>query len=157
MGEFTRQRPEFIADQPVLKRPHPRRIQKRFGQMFVHLTIPFAQQRQCILAQPVRCTFWGRFASEPKIGANEWQDRSRRIAYRIKLSLDEAVAGMYLACLHQQLPTVHPLTVAPIKTDMGREGFVRYLIVCVADNAANRVYLFWVFSIITPPIPSVLL
>ena len=140
MGEAVGHRPQLVADQPVLQRAQPGLGDQRLGQMLVHLAVPFRQQDQRLLPQPLGRALGRRLAGEPQIRPDQRQQAARRRVHRIQLRLDEAFAGMHLARLHQRQPALDALRVAPVKADMLREGPVHRLVVGVAQKARGRVH-----------------
>ena len=155
MGELLGQRSQLIADQPVLQGADPRGIDQRLGQVFVHLTRPTGEQVERALALALRRAVGGGLSGEPQLGADERQQRPGRGADGIKLRFDEAVAGVHLAVLHQPLPTLHPLRVAPDKGDVVGEGAVDRLVVGIAKDAACGGDEFGVRGIGQHPVPAV--
>ena len=135
MREFARQRPQIVADQPVLQRTQPGGVDQRLGQMLVHLAIPVRQQRQRTLTLAFRCALGRGLAGEPQVRADQRQQRARGEADRIQLRFDETVAGMDLAVLHQAPPAMDPLRIAPKKAHMQRKGTVHGLVVGIPQNA----------------------
>ena len=153
--ELGRQWAEIIADQPFLQGPQPSRVDQRLRQVFVHFAVPVGQQIERTLAQTLWCAFWGGFSGEPKISANERQQRASGDRHGVELCFDKAVARVHLAALHQTLPAHHTLAVPPIKTDMQREGAVDGLVIGVADDATGWVEEDWVRVIGEHTLPAV--
>jgi hypothetical protein len=73
------------------------------------------------------------------------------VADGIQLRLDEALAGMHLARLHQAPPALHALRVAPEVADMVGKGRVHHLVVGIADDPARRIDEGRVVGIGQPP------
>ena len=138
MGEFLRQRSQFVADQPGLQCPHPGGEDQRLRQMLVHLAVPRGQKFQRALAGALGRAIGGGFSGEPQIGADQRQEPARGGADRIELSGDEAVARMDLALAHEPRQALDPLAVAPIVADMVREGPFEQLVIRVDDDTARR-------------------
>ena len=142
MFEFCRQRAELILDQPVLKRAKPCGIYQRFGQVFVHFTVPIGEQIQRNLTFTLRCAVRSRLSGEPQISTDERQKCARGEADRVELRFHKTVTGMHLARLHQALPTLHTLAVAPFITHMHRERAFDNLVIGIAKNTTNRLHKF---------------
>ena len=156
MGELIRQRAQFVLDQPVLQGAQPGGIDQRFGEVFVHLAVPAGQKLQRALAQAFGRALGGGFAGEPQVLADQRQQRPRGEADGVQLRLDETVAGVYLARLHQALPAVHPLRVPPEETDVVGEGAVDQLVVGIAQDAAHGRPEFRVLGVWQIALPAVL-
>ena len=156
MVKLLRQRAQFILDQAALQVAHPGHIDQRLWQVFIHLAIPFGQQLQGDLALALGRALGGRGAGEPQLGANQRQQAARCGRYRIQLRLDKTVAGVHLARLHQALPALHALAVAPVKGHMQGKGALDRFVIRIAQDPADGVHEFGVGAGGKQPLPAVL-
>mmetsp|Transcript_22848 Transcript_22848/g.38098 ORF Transcript_22848/g.38098 Transcript_22848/m.38098 type:complete len:420 (+) Transcript_22848:3147-4406(+) len=156
MRQGVGHRPQFIADQTILHGAQPGRIDQWLGPVFVHLSVPLRQKRQRSLALSCRRALCRGLTGEPQFGPDQRQKRPCREGHGVKLRLDKAVARVDLARLHQALPALDALGVAPFKADMVGKGTVDGLVVGVAQNAAKRRDKAGIGAVGHAPLPAVL-
>ena len=86
--------------------------------MLVHAACPAGQQVECDLAAALWSAFWSGFACKPEVSSDQWQNRAGCRAGDIQLGLNKAFAAVSFAPLHETLPALNTLTVAPFVGDM---------------------------------------